>query len=321
LVIGAAQLGQPYGRGARQPPAPETVGRWLQAAATAGAAGIDTARAYGDSEAVIGAALRNAASQAAPTGETSNPSLSIVTKIRPLTELDATSAPRDVERAVRTSLAESLAALDVETVDTVLLHRARDLRAGSGRAVVVLEDLRRDGVIGRWGVSLGTPAELIDALEVPGLGYVQLPYNLLDRRWCVPEVEAALAARPEVTIAVRSAYLQGILADPLTRHWPGPRPADAAELAARLTTLCRDLGRESLRDLALGYVLGHPWVTAVVVGARSAAQVEDAARLVGRPPLSAAEIDRLRSELPAGPLDLVDPARWPPAPDVPFGKG
>lgn len=309
LIIGAAQLGQPYGRGARQPPAPEAVGLWLAAAKTAGVAAIDTARAYGDSEAVIGAAR--------------SPGLTppIVTKIRPLTEHAADADPNEVERAVRASLAESLAALRADSVDTLLLHRARDLAAGSGRAITVLDDLRREGVIGRWGVSLGSPAELIEALAVPGLGYVQLPYNLLDRRWCVPEIEAAPAAHPEVTVAVRSTYLQGILADPLARHWPGPRASDAAELSARLTALCRELGRESLRDLALGYVLGHSWVDAVVVGARSAEQIEDAARLVARPPLTVAEIDRVRSAIPAGPLDLVDPARWPPAPAQSSEKG
>ncbi len=312
LIIGAAQLGQPYGRGARRPPAPAAVGRWLAAAAAAGVAGIDTARAYGDSEAVIGATR---------AGDTQPQAVPIVTKIRPLTELDAESAPLDVERAVLASFAASLAALRVATIDTVLLHRARDLRAGSGRAAAALAELQQDGLIGRWGVSLGSPAELIDAIDQPGLGYIQLPYNLLDRRWCGTEAEAALAARPDVMIAARSAYLQGILADPLTRHWPGPRPADAAELADRLAALGRELGRASLRDLALAYVLGHTWVTAVVVGARSAEQIEDAARLVDRPPLTAAEIARVRAELPAGPIDLVDPARWPPAPDQPFEKG
>lgn len=309
LIIGAAQLGQPYGRGGRQPPAPETVGRWLATAATAGVAGIDTARAYGNSEAVIGAAWLDA------------PMPPIVTKIRPLSEFEPGSDPREVERAVRASMAESLGALRTDKVETVLLHRARDLAAGSGRAVAVLDDLHRDGLIGRWGVSLGSPAELIEALAVPGLSYVQLPYNLLDRRWCDPELEAALAARPEVMIAARSAYLQGILADPLSRHWPGPRAADAAELAERLTGLCQELGRESLRDLALGYVLGHAWVGAVVVGTRSAEQIEDAARLVARPPLTTDEIDRVRAVIPAGPLELVDPARWPPVPAQPVPEG
>ncbi|WP_152362327.1 aldo/keto reductase [Microlunatus speluncae] len=325
LIIGAAQLGQPYGRGARRPPEPDEVGRWLAAAATADVAGIDTARAYGDSEAMIGAARAGAESgPAAATGERPTEAagpVPIVTKIRPLTEFDAGAAPQEVERAVRASLLASLTALRTATIDTLLLHRAGDLRAGSGRPITVLDDLRRDGLIGRWGVSLGSPAELIDALDVPGLGYVQLPYNLLDRRWCAPEVEAALAARPEVMVAARSAYLQGILVDPLARHWPGPRPADAAELAERLSGLGRELGRQSLRDLALGYVLGQAWVDAVVVGARSAEQIADAARLVGNPPLTATEIARARAELPAGPLDLVDPARWPPAPDRPFEKG
>lgn len=299
LIIGAAQLGQAYGRGARrEPPSAREAEAWYEAAVTVGARGIDTARAYGDSEAVIGRVRDDRAGPA------------VITKIRPLSEFDAESAPDAVEQAVRESLALSLAALRADSVDTVLLHRARDLRAGAGRAVTVLDALRADRVIIEWGVSVDSPDELLAALEVPGLSHVQLPYNLLDRRWCEPAVVAATRSRPEVVIAARSTYLQGILADPLARDWPGASPADAAELAGRLTGISRVLGRESLRDLALGYVLGHPWVGAVVVGARSAEQILDTARLVARTPLGLAEIDWLRTELPAGPLDLVDPSRW-----------
>ncbi|MFC7621070.1 aldo/keto reductase [Microlunatus sp. GCM10028923] len=299
LIIGAAQLGQAYGRGVRrEPPSPPEAEAWYEAVVAAGARGIDTARAYGDSEAVIGRV------------RTGRPGPAVITKIRPLAEFDEGSDPAAVERAVRESLAASFAALRADAIDTVLLHRARDLRAGSGRAAAVLEALRRDGVIIDWGVSVGAPDELLDALDGYGLGHVQLPYNLLDRRWCEPDVVAAIRARPEVMIAARSTYLQGILVDPLARDWPGPSRRDAIDLADRLGAASRELGRESLRDLALGYVLGHPWVGAVVVGARSAEQVADTARLAARPPLTPVQLDWLRSAIPAGPLDLVDPSRW-----------
>lgn len=297
LIIGAAQLGQAYGRGARrEPPSPDEVGAWYAAAVAAGVRGIDTARAYGNSEAVIGSARGGRAGPA------------LITKIRPLSEFDDGSEPAAVERAVRDSFAASLAALRSDSVDTVLLHRARDLRAGSGRAVTVLDALRTDGVIIEWGVSVGAPDELVAALDLPGLSHVQLPYNLLDRRWCDPSVVAATRARPEVVIAARSAYLQGILVDPLARDWPGS--GDPAVLAEQLHAACRALGRESPRDLALGYVLGHPWIGAVVVGARSADQIADTARLVRLPPLTLREQNWVRAEIPAGPLDLVDPSRW-----------
>ena len=74
--------------------------------------------------------------------------------------------------------------------------------------------------------------------------------------------------------------------------------------------LVAELGRESAADLCLAWVLGHPWVTSVVVGAETADQVRDSARLTRNDPLTLEEIAQVAEVLPAGGEDLVDPSRW-----------
>jgi aryl-alcohol dehydrogenase-like predicted oxidoreductase len=60
----------------------------------------------------------------------------------------------------------------------------------------------------------------------------------------------------------------------------------------------------------MAYVLGHPWVTSVVVGAEREQDVRANLALAGRDPLTAAQCVRVRHTVPAGSAELVDPSRW-----------
>ncbi len=298
FVLGTVQLGVAYGA-ANQAGLPDeaVAAEVLATAAAAGVTHLDTARAYGDSERRIGRALARGLSE----------HLRVVTKVRPLDDVPLDAAAGWGREAVLASAQTSLRLLDAGSVDALLLHRAADWSKPGVRDGLLR--LRQDGLVRRVGASLSTPEELLALLADPEVGYVQLPFNLLDRRWLRDEVTSALSARPDVVVTVRSAYLQGLLVDPGAR-WPTNAGIDQADLGAGITALVEELGRESAADLCLAWVLGHPWVTSVVVGAETAEQVSDSTRLAGNPPLSPDEIARVAERLPAGGDDLVDPSRW-----------
>ena len=79
-------------------------------------------------------------------------------------------------------------------------------------------------------------------------------------------------------------FNSGLLADPR----PGatfdyaPAPAELVDRAARLAEVCAR-HRTPLRAAALAFPFGHPAVTSVLVGARSAAEVTDAVACFERP--------------------------------------
>lgn len=297
LVVGAAQFGQAYGRSGRpQPRAPE-VAEILRLATERQCMAIDTARAYGGSEAAVGLARRSGAGVELP----------VVTKIRPLS---AHTGP-EVAAAVRASLTESLSHLDVRHLDTVLLHRASDLHREAGAAVRALRAARHDGLLGRWGASVADPEELTAALAIADLGYVQLPFNVVDRRWLTPRVKRALADRPDVTIAARSTFLQGLLLRPDAALWPRGAHPDAPTARDALAALAASTERTAA-GVCLGYVLAQPWIHAVVVGVRSAAQLDQIADEISRGPLTQKEVRDLESSIPPGSPLLVNPALWPP---------
>lgn len=288
LVLGTVQLGLAYGAAnATGQPSPGESDRLLSAAAAAGVTHLDTARAYGDSEERIGAAL------ARGLGE----HLGVVTKVAPL----SSSVPAIEAQA---SIDASLRRLRVSRVSALLTHRAKDwFKTG------VREAMSEELAVLR-GASLSAPEDLVYLLADPLCTYVQLPFNLLDRRWLSAPVQAALAARPDVVVTVRSAYLQGLLVAGTSAAWPALPGVSPAAIVETLDALVKELGRTSRADLCLAYVLAHPWVTSVVVGAETAAQIEETAGLVRQTPLNEDEVALVHARLPAGPPDLVDPSRW-----------
>jgi aryl-alcohol dehydrogenase-like predicted oxidoreductase len=151
-----------------------------------------------------------------------------------------------------------------------------------------------------------SPDELRRVLDLPDLGYVQLPCNILDRRW----LDTDLGQRPDLVVTVRSAYLQGLLVAGTSVRWPNVPDADRDAVVATLDKLAAGLGRDGRADLCLAYLLSLPWVTSLVVGAETEEQLRANAALIARPPLTADERAHVLQELPEMPVDLLDPSRW-----------
>lgn len=300
MVLGTVQLGVAYGRA-------NTAGLPSDAEARAivhdairhGVTEIDTARAYGQSEARLGRILaRGWASQ-----------VRVLTKLDPLAGLTAASAPDLIETRVRNSVLSSLLALDLKKLPVLMLHRADHLVLAEGAVMAALETLQAEGRIGTLGVSVQGPGELAQVLAEPRITHVQLPCNLLDWRWrdLAPQIEA----RSDLRVHVRSAYLQGLLTPADPARWPAIEGVDAADLVARLTALAADLGRRDCRDLCLAYLRGLPWIDGVVVGVETRTQLADNLELFRRPALSADEAAVVETALLRVPEALLDPAGWP----------
>lgn len=299
-VLGTVQLGMSYGASNQVGlPSSRESGRLITLAAECGATHLDTARAYGESELRIGRQLHHA-----PT-----PRVGVITKLRPLDDLDGASSAH-VAAEVQLSVEQSLRALRIDSVDALLVHRWLDWKRGFGTVGDVLSRMHAEGVTRLVGVSLSSPEDLLEAIVDPRIQYMQLPFNLLDRRWLDDEVQDALAARSDVIVTTRSALLQGLLAMPRGARWPRAIGLDSIALAETLDRLARELHRSSIADLSLAYVRGHRFSNSVVVGAETAEQIAELADLFRSPPLLAEEIEHLHREIAPGAPTLVDPSQW-----------
>jgi aryl-alcohol dehydrogenase-like predicted oxidoreductase len=285
LALGTAQFGLAYGlNNEAGQPALSAVAEVLAAAQAAGLTLLDTAAAYGNSEARLGELVG------------ANSSFELITKL-----------PAGPPTQVAQHLAEALARLRRPRLYGVLFHAFGPLQAEPA-AWQALQAARAAGQVARIGVSLYHPHEA-EWLLAQGwdVDLVQVPYNVLDQRFAT--VLPRLAARG-VEVHVRSAFLQGLLL-----REPATLPAFFQPLAPKLRQLRALAAGEGvpLPAALLLFAAYAPGVARTVVGVDSVANLHE--NLAAAAYIPAAE--RLRPALTAlaEPTDtFILPYAWPPRP-------
>jgi len=303
LVLGTAQLGMEYGwANTTGCPSEKEAELIIEKAINHGVTHVDTARAYGDSERRIGLVLER--------GYRS--SLTIVSKLDPLESLPPDAPEWCVRNAVDASVLRSCRELRTPYIDVLLVHRASHLDSHNGSIWKRLRELRNEGVIGDLGVSVQSVSEAKRALANHDVKYLQLPFNILDRRWLDPALQESLRSRPDVIVHARSPLLQGLLAVDGPTLWPQVPGVDPRRLLSKLRALVGHLGRRDVVDLALAYVRGQKWIHGIVLGVEKVEQLTDAVKLMSTTaPLTPAECKIVEQEIEGGSEELVNPALWP----------
>jgi aryl-alcohol dehydrogenase-like predicted oxidoreductase len=252
---------------------------------------VDTARGYGESERIVGSVLRE------------HPDVLVATKVPPKNGI--WPAPGGVDPAetfpgdhIRASLETSLAASGLEAFDLLQFHVWSDEWVGRGDWLETIADLRQEGKIRFFGVSINDyqPENALELVRSGAVDTVQVIYNA----WHQQPEEHLLPACAEqgVGVIVRVALDEGGLTGRITADstfpdgdfrngfFGGDRKAQVEQ---HVDALVADLGVETdaLPDIALRYVLDHPAVSTVIAGMRTVRNVErnaatsDGVRLTG----------------------------------------
>ena len=254
--------------------------RALRRAIELGVNFIDTARGYGASERIVGAVVR----------EHRGDPLYVATKVPPKNRI--WPAPDGVDPAetfpgdhIRTSLDKSLRASGLEAFDLLQFHVWSDEWMGRGDWLDTIEDLKREGKIRFFGVSINDyqPDNALDLVRSGHVDAVQVIYNAFHQ---APE-EHLLPACAEhgVGVIVRVALDEGGLTGRITpdvtfpdgdfrnRFFGGDRKEQVKQHA---DALAADLGIDDgqLAEVALRYVLSHDAVSTVIAGMRTVRNVE-----------------------------------------------
>jgi aryl-alcohol dehydrogenase-like predicted oxidoreductase len=233
---------------------PQEAGRILREA-DAGLFGyLDTAPSYGNSESVVGRYLGN------------NPLFKVVTKTQPI-ECDGITA-KDADK-LRETFLHSLKLLGQPSVYGLLFHRVKDLLSPNGQLLFsAAEELKRQGLVKKLGVSVYSPEEAAACLEHFPCELIQAPCNVLDQRLMH---DGFLSRWQELGVEVhlRSVFLQGtLLVEPPAVP---PSIAGAREQLEGYRAWCRSKGL-SLLEAALGFGL-RTGADCIIIGACNMVQL------------------------------------------------
>ncbi|MFC8530351.1 aldo/keto reductase [Nocardia sp. NPDC057227] len=239
---------------------------------------VDTADTYsrGESEVIVGKALHGRRDD-----------IVLATKFHNAVDDDPThrgNSRRWIARAVE----DSLRRLQTDHIDLYQVHRPERV-TDLEETVGALDDLVRAGKIRYYGTSVYSPGELVEAQWIADRRKLnrsaseQVPYSLLVR------------GIERETLPIAGKYGLGVLSyGPLAAGWlsgkyrvgaaqpdshradliPGrfdvDNPANAAKLAAAdaLAALADESGL-TLVQLAVGFVLAHPDISATIIGPRT----------------------------------------------------
>ena len=254
--------------------------RALERAIELGVNFIDTARGYGDSERIVGEVVR------AHAGD----DIYVATKVPPLN--GTFPAPPGLDPAqtfpgdhIRSSLEESLSTSGLEAFDVFQLHVWDDAWIGRGDWLETVQDLKQEGKIRLFGVSVNDfqPESALELVASGVVDTVQVIFNVFHQQ---PKEKLMPACREHgVGVIVRVALDEGGLTGRITAdtrfpdgdfragYFAGGR---AAEVEQRVRALNEDLGitADQTADLALRYVLDEPAVSTVIAGMRTVRNVE-----------------------------------------------
>jgi aryl-alcohol dehydrogenase-like predicted oxidoreductase len=298
LALGTVELGMDYGIAAPghfARPAEAAAIDLVHATLDAGVTFIDTARAYGESEAVLGKALRGKRDQ-----------IVLATKVglhRPDGSLPAGSALREEMLA---SLETSLRLLQTDWVDLWQIHNVdAAVLARRDELAAIFAEVQASGKVRAVGGSFYGADLPAQALGDDLFDVIQVTYSVFDQR--LADQVLPLAQAKNIGVMVRSVLLKGALTE-RSDYLP-----DHLETLRARSRAYRQLVAEAGQGLtpaqvAIAFALAHPQISSVLVGIRSLDELTE-----NLPALTTTLPAALLAQLHALRVDeekLINPGLW-----------
>jgi aryl-alcohol dehydrogenase-like predicted oxidoreductase len=307
-ALGALALGTPIGN----PDHDDSI-RIIHKALDAGVNFVDTADAYGESEVVVGKALKGR-----------RDSVVLATKFgRPVD--DDPNHQGASRRWIMTAVENSLRRLQTDYIDLYQVHRP-DPATDVEETLAALSDLIHSGKVRAIGASQTPAPGIIEAqwiAERRGLERFrteQPPYSILSRG--IEREVLPIAQRYGMGILVWGPLAQGMLTGrirkgqqtdlrraALFKAFSDERRLDAVE---QIIALAEEAGLP-MTHLAIAFVIAHPGVTSAIIGPHTMEQLDDL--LAGADVTLSDEIlNRIDEVVPPGTdVGTLDQAYLPPA--------
>lgn len=195
LCLGTVQFGMYYGINnqiGRQPTWEDSF-EMIDYALSHGINTIDTARAYGEAELLLGEYFKSRSDKC---------NVKLISKLRP-----NCMETKDIRGTIESELTDSLQRLRIDVLDGYLLHTPEYIL--EHEIVDGLVNMKEQGLVKNIGVSIYDIKHGYAAIDTGIVDYIQLPYSVFDQRGS-REGFISAARKAGITIFTRSAFLQGL---------------------------------------------------------------------------------------------------------------
>ena len=280
FCLGTVQFGLKYGIASEKRPDGKECFNILDRAIERGIRTFDTARAYGNSEELLGEYFRGK----------DRKSFQIATKL-------------ETACGIEKALASSLKALKLDYVDFYLFHKGEMIR--DEKAVEEMFRLKEKRLILKTGVSVYTPEEAMEAVKNPLIDCIQIPYNVIDRRLDNYGF-FDIAEKSGKTVFCRSIFLQGLLF--MNPEAGEKKLKGSGEVLEKYRKLC-DRYRLSPIQFATSYIRLKKQIDYCIFGVDNAEQLEEQFKMQQTvlPEQALKDADMLFGNVD---IKILDPRKW-----------
>jgi aryl-alcohol dehydrogenase-like predicted oxidoreductase len=198
---------------------------------------------------------------------------------------------------IRFAFEKSLKRLKTDYIDVYQLHNPPLRILNKPETYEVLQELKKEGKIRAWGVSIFDPIEGLTALKIGQPDSIQVSFNLFN----IKPAEELFPKANDVgcAIIVREALANGFLTgkyEPgaafengdIRHNWPKDYVLARTLATQKLKFMARN--NRSMTQSALRYALLNELIAVVLVGAKTAEQIEENLRASEAPVFSPDEL-------------------------------
>jgi predicted aldo/keto reductase-like oxidoreductase len=235
---------------------------------------IDTSRGYGESEWLLGQALKDGYREKVVLSTKCSP---WILKVQPGDEPSADCTRRRIEESMRRLGVDYLDFYQVWNIDSREHYDAAVRKGGMLDGILKAKD---EGLVGHTGFTTHDSVENISAYidEADWCEIILFTYNLMNRKYA-PVIEKA-----------HGAGIGTLIMNPVG----GGRLADPSPV---LLELAREVDAVSVPDLAARYVMSNPNVDTVLCGMQKISDVDDTVASAERPAFTDGQMARINAFL------------------------
>ena len=236
----------------------------LTTALDLGITSFDTARAYGESEAVLGRYFK---------AETREKTL--------ITKVIFNEEPKEkIKDELFRQATDSAERLGLKRLPFLMFHREGYIEQYGDTLINAMRALKEEGIVSGIGVSFSDKSRLLEYCSAMPFDCIQIPANMLDNA----EIRSGAlktVSDKGTAVFVRSVYLQGLFFKD-TNTLPDSLRGEKS-LLDKLHSLASDFGF-SMAEMALGFIRDTDGIDSLVMGADTPDQLRESVNLLeGRP--------------------------------------